>query len=402
MALLLLNCLETLSGQCGVPKPQGGVLQRCRRARNWLAVGVLLVGALYVRETFAGRQSSPPKNPTSAADKQTKSVATSGGDSDFQDRCSSPGVVKCVGFDSPADIAGKYGDPSGILPGDSTPVIDTTVKASGNGSLKFTIPANSSANSSGSYFTNFSDDLSVQFDSGREFYIQWRQRFSPEFISTQYAGGEGWKQVIISEGDRPGVRVPSCQPMELVVTNNYYRGFPQLYHSCGEKDRQYEPFVESIPPSYTDFYLQNAIRNPGCLYSLVNSGRPYIPPCVGYKANQWMTFQVRIKVGTWYTGNHVYKHDSIVQMWVAEEGKPSLLVIDFSPKGKACQEEQVSIPACQTGYDLVNTKSGVAKYGKIWLLPYNTGKNPSVRYPTAYTWYDELIISRQRIPDPKK
>jgi hypothetical protein len=41
-----------------------------------------------------------------------------------------------------------------------------------------------------------------------------------------------------------------------------------------------------------------------------------------------------------------------------------------------------------------------AKYGKIWLLPYNTGKDPRQAHPTAYTWYDELIISKRRIPDP--
>ena len=36
------------------------------------------------------------------------------------------------------------------------------------------------------------------------------------------------------------------------------------------------------------------------------------------------------------------------------------------------------------------------KYGKVWLLPYSgTAVFPS----TSYTWYDELIISRSRIPD---
>ena len=39
------------------------------------------------------------------------------------------------------------------------------------------------------------------------------------------------------------------------------------------------------------------------------------------------------------------------------------------------------------------------KYGKIWLLPYDTGRNDTGR-PVAYTWYDELVISRNRIADP--
>ena len=41
------------------------------------------------------------------------------------------------------------------------------------------------------------------------------------------------------------------------------------------------------------------------------------------------------------------------------------------------------------------------RFGKIWLLPYHTGKNPTQVHPTAYTWYDELIISRNKIADPR-
>jgi hypothetical protein len=40
------------------------------------------------------------------------------------------------------------------------------------------------------------------------------------------------------------------------------------------------------------------------------------------------------------------------------------------------------------------------KFGKIWLLPYHTNKSPAQVHPTAFTWYDELIISRTKIADP--
>jgi len=100
-----------------------------------------------------------------------------------------------------------------------------------------------------------------------------------------------------------------------------------------------------------------------------------------------MTFQLHVKVGTWYKNDGKYHHDSTVQLWVAEEGKPSKLIIDMSPERR-------------TGYDLVNLEPA-AKYGKVWLLPYNTNKDPRQEHPAAYTWYDELIISRNRIADPK-
>src|SRR5262249_34736760 len=136
---------------------------------------------------------------------------------DFATRCSALGVVRCVGFDADADIAGKSGDPTGSIPGAATPEIDTTVTASGAGSLKFTIPSSSAADTSGSYWANFSDDLSVQFDSGEEFFVQWRQRFASDFLTTEYAGGEGWKQVIIGEGSRPGDPAYSCTTLEVVT-----------------------------------------------------------------------------------------------------------------------------------------------------------------------------------------
>jgi hypothetical protein len=165
-----------------------------------------------------------------------------------------------------------------------------------------------------------------------------------------------------------------------------------MYHSCGVKDGQYEGF--EIPVGSYDFELQNAVT--GCNYVLVSnstSRSQYIPPCIGYKADQWMTFQVHIKIGTWYKNDHVYHHDSRIQLWVADENKPSTLVIDLNP-------------ADGTGYDLVNVEnldpSGAPKdkYGKVWLLPYNTNKDATEIHPTGYTWYDELIVSRQRVPDP--
>jgi hypothetical protein len=296
-----------------------------------------------------------------------------------------------VAFDAPADIAGESGGPTGITSGAATPELDMVIKASGASSLRFTVPPNSPADTSGSYWANFSDDYSVQFDSGEEFYVQWRQRFAPDFLTTEYEGGGGWKQVIIGEGSRPGDPAYSCTTLEVVVVNGYYRGFPSMYHSCGVKDGQYEGFEPPIPPD--DFALQNAIE--GCTYH-----NQVVPPCAGYRAEQWMTFQVHIAIGTWYENDGVYRHDSTVQLWVANEGEPSRLVIDLSPGDPECNAEQSSQPSCHTGYDLVNDAIGTAKYGQVWLLPYNTGKDESASYPETYTWYDELIVSRERIADP--
>jgi hypothetical protein len=340
----------------------------------------------------ASAPASAPTSSSPAAPSVPSSTPARSG-ADFQTRCSQPGVVKCVGFDEPIDFnigaggtAGAYGQNSGLLAPWATSdytraTRDTAIKATGSSSLKFTIPSNSSADSSGSYFTNFSKDLSVQFGANSEFFIQWRQRFSPEFVSAEYAGGGGWKQIIIGSGDQTGQSFSSCTALETVVQNTYHRGFPRMYNSCtgSASHGPYNTFEE--PFGAFDFKEQNGRPAPYCLYSQGNTS--YFPPignCVGYAANEWMTFQVRIKTGPRVGDEFV---NSYVTLWIAREGRPSELVIDWGPynlsAGSAAEDQ---------------------KYGKVWLLPYNTGKDPSVSYPIAYTWYDDLIISRIQILDP--
>ena len=266
----------------------------------------------------------------------------------FEQRCAQPGVVKCFGFDDSVKTDAFIFSPHGTTVKRARVVTD--IKASGAGSLRFEIPSNTGPDTSGSFWQNFSDDLSIQFGEGDEFYVQWRQRFSREFLDTFYEGGSGWKQAVIGEGDRPGKTVYSCTELEIVVQNTSQRGAAQMYHSCGNKDGQYEG-------------LDGQVR------------------WVDYKPDQWMTFQVFIKIGRWYRNDRRYHRDSTIRLWVAEAGRPSRLAVD------------------QTRYDIVNTQPA-ARYGKIWLLPYHTGKSPAQRHPAAYTWYDDLIISRARIPDP--
>ncbi len=347
------------------------ITRRGRRGKWLLMLGLSLVLA-DAKIAFHSRDGASGMNTSvevSAAFSNTTSSSA-----DFESRCQAPGVIRCLGFDSQQEI-----DPHILPPWGETVKrarVVTDIKTSGAGSLRFEVPPNTGADTSGSFWLNFANGFSAQFGEGQEFYIQWRQRFSPEFIPSY--GGNGWKQIVIGEGDRPGVKRYSCTQLEVVVQEDYRFLGPSMYHSCGSKDGNYDP-LQYWDKSLGNITVQNAV---GCLYPGFSS-----PPCITYKPNQWMTFQVRVKVGRWYKNDRSYHHDSTIQLWVAEEGQPSKLVIDFSPERG-------------TGYDLANGDPA-AKYGKLWLLPYNTHKDPSVRHPTAYTWYDELIISRARIPDPQ-
>jgi chitodextrinase len=309
------------------------------------------------------------------------------GGSDFATRCAAPGVIKCVGFDQAADIASSDGrSNSGLYPGDHPsypPILDTTVKASGKSSLRFTTPSQSSTNV-GSYWTNFSPDLSVQFGENSQFFVQWRQRFSSEFLTTLYKS-DGWKQAIIGTGDQPGgIVYYSCTDLEVTTQNSYSHGFPTMYNSCSGSTSHsaYDPFIE--PFGAYDFKLENAMSSPYCLYSqnwslgvATTQGPGH---CAKYFPNEWMTFQIGIKTGPRVKDEFV---NSYVYLWVAREGQPSRLVMSWGP------------------YNL--TAGSLAenqRFGKVWLLPYQSKKDPSQVTPIAYTWYDELIISRNRIADP--
>lgn len=314
-------------------------------------------------------------NSASPADDQLSTL-------DFQQRCAQPGVIRCVGFDDNSALRGKWGDPSGSTAGAAPPTIDTVTKASGEGSLKFTIPSRSGADSSGLYFTNFSDDLGVRLGENQAFFIQWRQRFSREMIATHYKGN-GWKLLIVGTGDKAGKPYGSCTALEIVVQSFYNSGFPILYNSCtgSASHGPYDLFQEPVQPS--DFKLQNGRASPYCLYSMSRTSS-YFPPagnCYGYVADQWMTFQLGVSTGRRIGDEFV---GSRVRLWMARENEPSELVID------------------RGGYNLsAGDPDEDQRFGKVWLLPYNTNKDASQDHPVAYTWYDELIVSLARIPDPK-
>jgi len=336
---------------------------------------------------------------TSSGNTSGSSGATSGsggsaGSADFDARCNAAGVLRCVAFDSPAEISGTWGDRTGSLPGDAVPEIDSSVKASGAGSLKFTIPSNSGPNSSGSYFANFSDDLGGQAGENATVFVQWRQRFSPELLETHYDGGMGWKLGDVGTGDQPGCSASnavsidsggncstSCTPLEVVVQNSYQRGFAQMYHSCtgSSSHGAYQGFEE---PFQNDIKLQNARPAPYCLYSQGASGS-YFPPegnCFGFFPDEWMTIQIQVETGPRMGDEFKNSH---VRMWIARQGQPSEPVMDWGPYNLTAGDPSTN-----------------QAYGKVWLLPYHTSKDESQTNPAAYTWYDELVISTAKIADP--
>jgi hypothetical protein len=290
-------------------------------------------------EPYAGNYAQPKTAPRLAPNNELS----------FKNRCAAPGVLKCVGFDSPREVFAHLSPAwDGVVRG----TLDAEILADGNGSLKFTIPPLSAANTSGVW----SAPMGKDFGEGSTFFVQWRQRFSSELLKTVFKSN-GFKQHIFWHGIGG-----SCTDVQLVTENTYGRGFPQMYTACGARG------LEITRPD-GDVQLEQGDYN--CFYRNQNPR-----DCAMYRPNEWMTFYYEVHIGKWNQAS------SAVKAWVAYEGKPLKEFIDIS-------ELTIS-----------NDSPGTKAFRQIDLLPYQTDKDSTIVHPTAYTWYDDLIISTQPIPAP--
>ena len=306
----------------------------------------------------------------------TVSNSTSTALQDFQTRCAQVGVIVCQGFDNPAIFTAATWPASGLYPGGDGVLrgsLDTTVSASGGGSLKFTIPSMGDGNAAGYWRQLFTSNLSSgpsgaqMFAQNSTFYVQFRQRFSPEFLTNVWpASGGGttyWKQEIFSNDSS------TCGNVELTTVNDFSRGYPMMYSHCGSD-------VFQVPIAGSDFLNEQGdtlTSGYNCHYQTQNNTST---SCFMYPANTWVTFYYKVSIGNWGQPN------STIQAWVSVGGGP--------------YKEWINI----TNHTLHEDAVG-ADYDMVTLLPYMTGRDNAISAgPTAYTWYDELIVSNQQIAAP--
>ncbi|HTF25958.1 MAG TPA: Ig-like domain-containing protein [Candidatus Limnocylindria bacterium] len=307
----------------------------------------------------------------------TVSNATSTALQDFQTRCAQTGVIVCQGFDDPAvftsakwPASGLYPDANGTIQG----TMDTTIAASGAGSLKFTVPSLASANSSGYWRQLFTQNLSdgptsaKVYGANSTFYLQFRQRFSIEYLTNKWVTGSGsmtfWKQDILSNDNS------TCGNVELTTVNWNQRRYPTMYSQCGA-----DGFVVDLHNGdYLEEQGDTSATGYNCHYQTANNSAT---SCFTYPADIWVTFYYKVSIGTWGQPN------STIQAWVSVGAGP--------------YTEFVNMPN-HTLYE--DTLAG-ADYDMVTLLTYMTGRSSTVSAgPTAYTWYDELIVSGQPIAPP--
>jgi hypothetical protein len=211
------------------------------------------------------------------------------------------------------------------------------------------------------------------FGQGQEFFVQYKERVDAGMITHG-----NWKQHIITEGDTATVTAPSCSnsPGEWVTGDS--GSFPTTYENCGGIGgtlafMQVKAQGLQLPGiANSNFLDQDAT---GCPH-YAGRGIPVSDPtCWMYQPDEWFTIQVHVKSGTWMQPN------SLVEVWFSHAGKPAVLTENASDAA------------------IINDGSGGAsgKYGKIELSTYSTGATFTT---PANAWFDDLIVSTRRIPDP--
>jgi chitodextrinase len=256
---------------------------------------------------------------------------------------------------------------------------DCTIAADGC-SMKITILNGYFQGEPGSFDYNFSPDLSRTFGPGQEFYVQYRERIDAGVLGN-IPNAEGLKHDITTEGDTATKQGPDCSnsPAEIVtIQDGVGANYPVVYANCGYSGGT-NAFMQS---GYQLIQLAGA---PGSNYlDQVTAGCPHYsgrgiptsdPTCWNYVPNEWFTIQKHIKIGSWNSPT------SVIEFWTSHQGQPAQLITNAA---------DAAIP---------NDGSGGAsgRYGKIQLSAYNTAAHWNVN--TA-VWFDDLIVSTRRIPDP--
>ncbi len=297
-------------------------------------------------------------------------------DADFAARCNAPSVTKCVGFDTMGtygnadvvrmDVDRKNGNLRARSDGQYRGAIDTAVKKSGVGSLRFQLDAGyAAANIAGEYIPNTNDGLGARFGENSTFYVQYAVRFSPEMVSNLAYWDSDWKVSIFHMDQQ------SCAGTELTLVQ--HQGLPNylwMYKDCGASTMTTLLDGQTWTPSNPPYLSQQG--NYFCDYGKYTK-------CWAFPTDTWITMYYKVHVGNYEQPN------STIEAWYAINGRPYVKWINVTKNFTIHCNGTAPCPN--------------EVFDNLSLLTYMTGLSKSAPL-TAYTWYDELIVSTQPIVAP--
>lgn len=382
-----------------------------------------LVAATVYRYRVRAMDAAGNLSAYSAISQATTTNPTTG---DFAARCAAAGVVRCWAFNQVADLgtnAIAYANVGVFHNGrltcntistvDECPTIDAS--APGGPAMKFEVKSQTDAGTGGQWYGNFSTDYSARYGASQQFWIQYRVYMESALLTTKY-NSAGFKLASIATGDQPigtttcvdgaSGNLPgfctysSCTALDIPLQNINQRGFPQLYQSCDGSSSHgpYAPWETTFfndDIGFTDISFQER-PSPYCTYLRTNGGGSipagsHLPPtgnCVAFFPNEWVTYTFHLTLGprgsTGVPGASPNDEfvNTLVEVWSTRAGGNRERIYNHTSNISAS-----SAASNQT-------------FGKMFLLPYQSQKDPAQVHPAASLWYKELIVSTQAIADP--
>lgn len=294
-----------------------------------------------------------------------RQTATASALQDFNNRAGASGIVLSQNFDTSAGFQQGVN----IFPNTTFtsvyPAQDTTQFKSGTSSMRIDVPPFQGANM-GEFATTYTNIGG----SGATIWFQVATRISPEMLSNfnnPTYHWPTWKNHSFFNG------TTSCTG-QMVVTGIESDGLIPII-TTGPCSNAATWTNGGVPP----FLLQQGDYN--CPY---RGETPTL--CWYWPSNVWVTFTYHIKLGT-LNGSGDYP-GSTVEVWVSQNSLPPKKIADFT-----------ATSAAGLYYFVGDGPTG--NFNHLELLPYMTGKDDTIGgYPTAHTWWDELLVSTQPIAFP--
>jgi hypothetical protein len=344
---------------------------------------ILASRAAFILAGFAWLFCIPRAAPDPSMDVQSKPAPISGfappvaGKSQtFDERCAGPGILVCEGFDRPEDFVPARWPGSGVGPGSCSTctVRDTAVKASGKSSFRMEIPGNSGERPAGNWVQHFGRG----FGPGSTFYVQFAFRADSNWFMNWDAIVGSWPKIAIFHNWAGG----TCAVEDAVLTNVRGTGVPVMYGECG--GTSFNTGLDGLrpdPKNNTPYLIQQGFTDPpptkgyACHNYDPNAGPPYTGNCFHLQPDVWYTFYWKIHVGNWGQPN------SSIEGYVGTTGgqlKKFINAVRWTLNANSPPD---------SGFDAIT------------LTQYMTDAKP-VSHPSAYVWYDDLIISSEPIACP--
>lgn len=435
---------------------------------------------------------SPPKGSESPTNSVPENTSIKSAAYTFSQKCAMPGVLKCKGFDDQKDLVyfwptpvntpgfgdicnkalgGKYSnhyyDPLAASPANVRatvangqcvyPEIDSSIKYSGSGSLKFSVPNHSTADSSGEFSEPFKRYPDGAFGyvgpqtnvptanarhEGNVLFIQWRQRIDSGMLTTNFkstlytsfswvtAGGGATK---VSTAD---CNIPS-QATSKEIRFQYGSNFlidRNFTISSVAADGCSITLTSSPTPSgiggspikaqgsigggrsalgWKQFGVFGNPPNGNCCGPAaqisVNGYQAGLPQSYSYDNNGTVIYGVQDIRGCkfHYPGDYddgkVYPEPPCIRYHANQWQEYTVRLEIRGASGQHASHYQQWIDGELTQdindfaltWGTVGTANGLGQFN---LSPYHTNKDPAQDHPDTAVWYDDVIISTKPIP----